>query len=344
MWFAIGGDFMSGRFLSPPFLAAVILLSQMDPFPVRRAGRPVLAAILVILGIFVTPYPPLASGQGFGAQTDGVLNRHGICDERRYYFATSGMFNGALTAERPFAWGPVVVGHDARRNGSPLIVEGAVGVAGYFAGPKTHVLDYHGLGDPLLSRLPAVRNDTKYQEWMLRVTNDLDPQGWRIGHFRRQIPKGYLATVLTGENGIEDPGIAAFYDHLHLVTQGPYWSARRLAAAIEMSFGRWNGLLPRMRPEFEDPIEWREVLAINPSLPEPLFQLAQESAEAGDFDEALPRLEEVLRIDPGHVRGLLLICRIWMGRGDTERADAYLDRLRTVAPELHLGEKLNEVR
>jgi arabinofuranosyltransferase len=339
----IGGDFMSGRFLSAPFLAAVILITQTDPFPGRRVGRGAFALIVVILGVLLTPHPPIASGVGFGSQTAGVLNRHGICDERRYYFKTSGMFNGAPTAERPFGWGPVVVGRDARRNGSPLIVEGAVGVTGYAAGPKTHVLDYHALGDPLLSRLPAVVNDTKYQEWMLRVTNDLDPQGWRIGHFRRQIPKGYLATILIGENRIEDPKIAAFYDRLRLVTQGPFWNRRRLAAAVGMSFGRWNDLLPRARPGFEDPVDWTEILAIDPNLSEPLFQLAQESAEAGEFDEALRRLDDVLRLDPGHVRGLLLMGRIWTGEGDTKRADAYLDRLRITAPELHLGWDWNDL-
>jgi tetratricopeptide (TPR) repeat protein len=227
-----------------------------------------------------------------------------------------------------------VVGYDARRNGTPLIVEEAVGAAGYLAGPRTHVLDYYALGDPLLSRSPSVVNDTEYGRWMLQMVGDLDPQGWRIGHHKRNVPNGYLATIMTGENRIQDRLLAAFYDHLRLVTQGPLWSIRRCAAAIELSFGRWNELVPRTRPEFDVPIDWMEVLAVDPNLPEPLFRLGEDLAEAGDLDAARRRLEEVIRLDPRHARALLLMGRICRQAGDTQGANAYFDRVRALVPGL----------
>jgi len=333
----IGGDFMSGRFLSAPFLAAVILLAEVDPFPLRKLGRGILAAGVLISGLGLTPHPPIRSGRDFGGRMEGLVDRHGICDERRYYFAGSGMLNEAPAGEKPSGWGPSVVGGDARRNGTPLVVEEAVGAAGYLAGPRTHMLDYYALCDPLLSRIPSVLNDTRYEKWMLQMFGDRDPQGWRIGHHKRNVPSGYLATIMTGENRIQDRQLAAFYDRLRPVTQGPLWSIHRFAAAIQLSFGRWNGLLPRGRPEQDEPIDWMEVLAVDPNLPEALFRIGEELAEAGDLDEAGRRLEEAIRLDPRHARALLLMGRICQQTGDAQRANAYFDRVRATVPGLGGG-------
>ena len=77
----------------------------------------------------------------------------------------------------------------------------ANGVFGYFAGPRLHIVDIAGLGDPLLSRLPA-----------------LTP--WRIGHFLRAIPIGY-ADPETVDTQLVGPQMRAYYQRLSLITKGP---------------------------------------------------------------------------------------------------------------------------
>ncbi len=55
-------------------------------------------------------------------------------------------------------------------------VEGkAAGFVGYFAGPDVHIIDIYALGDALLARLEVV-----------------DYKPWRIGHFQRDLPNGYI--------------------------------------------------------------------------------------------------------------------------------------------------------
>jgi arabinofuranosyltransferase len=87
---------------------------------------------------------------------------------------------------------------------------------GYFAGPAVHVVDVLALGDPLLARLPALPK-------------------WRIGHFERPVPEGYLETLSTGRNAIVDPLIAMKYERVKAITQEPLWTRRRWRAIIAMN-------------------------------------------------------------------------------------------------------------
>jgi arabinofuranosyltransferase len=74
------------------------------------------------------------------------------------------------------------------------------------------------LCDPLLARLPA-------------------QPGWRIGHFERSLPDGYLETVQTGRDVISDPNVARQYEQLKLITQGSIWSWVRWRAILTMNLG-----------------------------------------------------------------------------------------------------------
>jgi arabinofuranosyltransferase len=108
--------------------------------------------------------------------------------------------------------GPGVdLGRAFRASAPRVVTRGQVGFLGYFAGPNVHVIDIFALGDPLLARLPAA-------------------PGWRIGHFERSVPDGYVETIQTGTNVIRDPDISARYTRLKLITQGPIWSRSRSGA------------------------------------------------------------------------------------------------------------------
>ncbi len=204
----IGGDFMSGRFLTLPLLAAVAILlagpgrESWPAAPHSRRWPVAVAAALVLLLAAIGHLPVLLAGNptGDAARRDGD-----IADERAYYTPNTGLFADRVL--HPWAEQGLVL-----RAAGPAVVEhGNVGFLGYYAGPAIHIIDRNGLTDPLLARLPV-----------------RDPADWRIGHFRRDVPAGYADTLRSGQNVIQDASLAALFERLQLVTRGPLWNAERL--------------------------------------------------------------------------------------------------------------------
>jgi len=64
-----------------------------------------------------------------------------------------------------------------------------------------------------------------------------------IGHFRRSVPDGYINTLETAVNEIEDPGIAEYYEKLSLITRGRIWSLERWQAIWKLNTGQYDYLL-----------------------------------------------------------------------------------------------------
>ncbi|CUS02406.2 conserved membrane protein of unknown function [Candidatus Promineifilum breve] len=218
----IGGDFMSGRFLAAPLLAAVALLIVVGGQRLRRPVLMVSAAAILGLGLIGhIPYWLAGRPSGESARRDGD-----IADERAYYTPYTGLFQAARA---PHPWAEQ--GDVLRGAGAAVIEHGNVGFLGYYAGPAVHIVDRNGLTDPLLARLPV-----------------RDPADWRIGHFRREVPAGYVETLRTGQNVIENRELAAYYDVLRAVTRGPLWSRSRLAAVWRINRGDYNHLLPEVWP------------------------------------------------------------------------------------------------
>jgi len=68
-------------------------------------------------------------------------------------------------------------------------------------------------------------------------------RGWRIGHFTRAIPAGYVQTLATGQNQIRDPNLARYYDKLALVTRGRLFDGERLRTIWRFQRGEYDRLL-----------------------------------------------------------------------------------------------------
>ena len=216
---AIGGDFMAGRFLSLPVFAAAVLLAR-GPLPLSARAGVAATATVATLGLLVPNAPPL-TGADYGADRDAQERDHGISDERRWYYPWSGMLRASDPGPDPEnRW--VRLGRQLRRDGTPVARFGVVGFLGYFAGPRVHIVDHFGLADPLLARLPAKR------------------EGWRIGHFRRRLPPGYIESVGTDANRIGDPATAALRDDLVLITRGPIFTGSRWRAIGRVNLGRYD--------------------------------------------------------------------------------------------------------
>jgi arabinofuranosyltransferase len=212
----IGGDFMSGRFLTAPLLCAVVLIFR-ERFEKRKNFLPALFAIL-LLG-FLSPQPPIFSGADYHVDQKNYMDDRYITDERGYYFQSTGLFKS--DGKRGLEEHPQAVrGRKAKALGEHVTKGGNVGFFGYYAGPEVHILDGFALAEPLLARLPV------------RSVN------WRVGHFIRRIPSGYFETLASRQNKIRDPGIAAYYDRLYLITRGKLFDGERLAAIWKMNTGQ----------------------------------------------------------------------------------------------------------
>jgi arabinofuranosyltransferase len=214
----IGGDFMSGRFLTAPFLLSVVLLSQL-PVRLSSTGFAVAFAALLVAGFpgFEPSFAKSVSDTG-----RSLIDPNGIADERLFYAPTSAL----LSARRGIEGPPSQSASDGRwaRIREKDLVVGGNGMFGLYAGPGVHVLDRNALSDPLLARLPAKR-------------------GWRIGHFVRAIPQGYVRELRGRPPGLADPDLAAYVARLLLVTRGELFTVQRWKAIYDLNLGDARHLL-----------------------------------------------------------------------------------------------------
>ena len=223
----IGGDFMSGRFLTIPLLCAVIIISRYDFSRLSTVSLTIAFALPLIMSIS-TPNSPLQINE-FGEVNAGPIHigENGILDERLLYYGGTGLLNATRSDPLPnFYWG--IHGEEARYEKLSVADAYGVGLYGFYAGPEVFVLDKLAIADPLLARLPAKR----------RVD-------WRPGHFEREMPEGYLQTLLSGSNSIEDPDLHLFYDKLSVITRGKLTSPQRLAEIWKMNTGQYDYLINR---------------------------------------------------------------------------------------------------
>ena len=232
----VGGEFMTGRFLTA---LAVVGTCQLVRYQVALNPRvwPLALALPVALAAS-GPASPVWSGRGFGQDPDATAPFHGIYDERAFYYPRTGLVTRWTAGPVPFPGVPSLVAA-MKASGRTVVTRDAVGYFGYLMGPDMHVIDTFGLADPLLARLPA-------------------ESPWRIGHFRRRLPPGYVQSLRAGENLIEDPGVAAFYDDIQLVTRGQLWTSNRWRAIVQLNLGLHDYLLDGYRRGYAG-VRWSRI-------------------------------------------------------------------------------------
>ena len=218
----IGGDHMSGRFFTVPLLASVMLLGQLEPEPAGALRGAVAATGLA--AAWMAGFPTL--NDQYASLRPACVND--IEDYRREWLPGTGLLSRAFSPPGPdHDW--VNAGKAAREHPHEIPTWGGIGLAGFYAGPDVRPIDKYGLSDALLARLPIP--DGKHETY------------FKAGHFARAFPDGYLETVRDGKNQIRHRALAAYYDKLALVTQGPLWSGRRMIEAIKLALGRYDALL-----------------------------------------------------------------------------------------------------
>ena len=238
---SIGGDFMGGRFFSAPLFCSVIIISKINFKSVKKVI--LLISSVIILGL-LSPKPTLFANQYYSTGPKivkafrfgpMVINMyHGIVDERIWYYEYTGLLKNIT--ERKIKQHPWVVEAENSKSGE-VITRSTIGLYGYSAGSKVYIIDPMALADPLLSKLPS----TAY--WLIHKYKFNRIKKWRIGHFARKIPAGYLETIKTGKDQLEDKDLRNYYDKLSLVIRGDLLSINRLKEVINFNLGKYNYLL-----------------------------------------------------------------------------------------------------
>jgi arabinofuranosyltransferase len=263
----VGGDFMSGRFLTAPLVVGVGLLVSR---PVR--GGVAKAATAAALALLVVPWTSPFVERDYGRDWHAAIDDHGIADERTFYresgslraswgqktwpdprsfdearwlhrqwphdnFAAGLLRIGELSAED--RWPPATAYDENGRPYRKVFLRGAVGFLGYHVGPDAWILDYHAICDPLLARLPATVPDPI----LGRLIPRLKRTAWRVGHYYHRPPVGYALTLASGHNVIRDPALARYYDVLRRITQDPVLDRERLKTLWRFQLGAYDGLL-----------------------------------------------------------------------------------------------------
>lgn len=223
----VGGDFMAGRFFAASLVFAIALLARWC-----RDAEAVVIGVAFAIGAALAPaLPPWLDV--LPDRGDARMH-HGIVDERTWYAKDLAMWS----PERPWPeYGEFTAALWANGRTRPMVdLAHAAGLRAYVAGPRVHVVE-PWICDPLLTRLPLAA-----------------PGQWRIGHFTRRIPEGYLETLATGENVLHHPALREYYETLRTVLRAPLLDRARLRALWRLWSGDVDGLLDRyVREEYRDP-------------------------------------------------------------------------------------------
>lgn len=216
----IGGDYMMGRFWAFAFFACSWLLLATSPMTVRRDIAFATAAAFFtcfIIPTFVLDIRKLCAScipvVGKVIDANVIFHRNRLFSqtwppeirrEGQYKFAKGGKEMAAETTP-------------------PFKSLRYVGMTPYYAGARATFIDEFALADPLLARLPALKQRMFY-----------------VGHFRRDIPEGYIDALKTNQLDSMDKNLARYYEKLRLLTRGDLWESERLMTILRFNSGQYD--------------------------------------------------------------------------------------------------------
>ena len=229
----IGGDFMMGRHFTVMLIIAtasiIELTNKTSAQDLRKAALYNKAFTIVIaMGIVyaVTFVPNIGIQYLAGGRYASLIS-----DERAYYTGTTGLYSNIrslikdkrLCIEDTWNYDSTNEIREAKIRGN--ITENSPGILVYY-NSDLYLNDTYALGDPFLSKLPAIRQEN-----------------WRVGHLRRKCPEGYRESVWTHENQIENNDLAKYYDIIIYMTEGDLFDMERIKTVINWNLGKYNYLL-----------------------------------------------------------------------------------------------------
>ncbi len=230
----IGGDFMMGRHFTVLLMISICCYTSMqnqiaDKISLTRKFRSIYTCIVMGAIVYSLTFVPVIGSQ----YLFGHKYSSSISDEREVYSKTTGLYNnivallqtGDLCIEDTWNYQSTDEIRENEQIGN--ITENSPGILVYY-NSDLYLNDTYGLGDPFLSKLPAIP----------------DPN-WRVGHLKREIPIGYRESIQQNENLIENEDIAEYYDVIHLITRGDLFSGERIQTIINWNLGKYDYLIDR---------------------------------------------------------------------------------------------------
>ncbi len=212
----VGGDFMAGRFLYVPMVAAVsaIVIASRG-----HVGRPPVWNAAFNAGSVILIVAAFATSLGLRADTASSLPiERGVTDERTFWLvaAHTNVFDGFPAIATP----PAVQAMDRRSleeqadawqqvgPGVPRISNtqyAGLGYRGMRLGPAIHMIDLCALMDRFLALQTFVPSGAPP-----RAGDEVlySGPGWRIGHYGRMLPEGNVEAIMWRDpDRLEDPAL-----------------------------------------------------------------------------------------------------------------------------------------
>lgn len=221
----VGGDFMQGRFLSCSYLVCVLILLLKRP--VFKGGRGKTAFISLIIYLCFYPHTPFNSPVHYSEKYIDL----GIADERGFYFNELSLYKYLKNLQDGKGIFPVhalyLEGLDFRKSPVKVSVNKNAGMFAYASGTHKIIIDPRALTDPLLARLPVAGE-------------------WRVGHYSRTLPEGYVESLEKGISCIKDRKVNEFFGKMKIITQSArIFTVERFKTIWLMNAGFYDHLLSK---------------------------------------------------------------------------------------------------
>ncbi|MCR5267286.1 MAG: glycosyltransferase family 39 protein [Lachnospiraceae bacterium] len=234
----VGGDFMLGRHFTVLFFMALITFLHMqnaDFFGHRPKICSSFAAAILVLGLLCNLVSPVITTQYLFGNGNSP-----IADERAGYFHYTSLFNNTLSYLKTGklvlrdAWNEAGIDEFRQWEQPGGILRMVSGISMYY-NSDLYLNDQYALGDPFLSKLPAVLEEN-----------------WRIGHMWREVPEGYYESAYTNENHVEDPNLHQYLDVIRLITRGELTDPERIRAIVDINLGKYDYLIENYQKTLDE--------------------------------------------------------------------------------------------
>ncbi len=216
----IGGDYMAGRFWALPVFCSAWLFYACCPRVVR-------VDILFALGcLLMTAYIAPYQFEAIRRNCTSCIPLIGRVMDARVTFAGNRLFitynplRARTEGQYKFAEKGKAL---AQAVPPPVLKSYFIGMSGFYAGPKVHMIDELALADPLLARLPVPQKQVFY-----------------IGHFRRKLPQGYLKALQKHSLRPMKHELAQYYEKLQLIVSGELFDPERLKTIALFNLGYYD--------------------------------------------------------------------------------------------------------
>lgn len=233
----IGGDFMMGRHFTVMFLMSVIgCIYVLNNVPeIRKTVIRFVGAVIICCSVYSMTMNVITKQFVFGENFNSQIS-----DERYTYFKFTSLFNNIVSLKTngrmciTDAWNNQGVLDLKEADLDSGILRMVPGITKY-DNNEMYLNDLYALGDPYLSKLPAV----------------IEP-GWRIGHMYREAPEGYYETIMYGGNHIKNEAAAEYYEVIRLITRGDLFDMNRIKAIIDINLGKYDYLIEEYKSSLNE--------------------------------------------------------------------------------------------